>query len=337
MSKMSKSRGFSIIEVLVAAAILGVLSFAFIQFLGGAMKGQKNVQNAVDFDILKTSLNLVMNTKACDGAFRRAGSLPQITLPSGQSWSTLALGTNVIGPTAPLSIDQVVQGSSVVAEINKELGGGLKITKMDFTVATYDGTQTVVDPVTSASTIYRAFASRFRLEVTKQGPNSLGAPGYSTELGVRILVRPDATAANGIVEKCSTSSNAGSEVPPGMVGIGGKFAIHTNPQTPLRTLMAATQDCASRGFSLCSSEQWYQACVAAPAELIGTRVRSGTNWGPGDAGSFTSGEWVSSVTHVYGIIMNCPMNSSYGQDICSSGNYEFATQPRSYRCCKNLN
>ncbi len=209
--KSQKKSGFSIIEILVASMFLVAITYGFFQFLSGAMKGQKNVQNAVDFDILKTSLNLVLNTKACDGAFRSGGQAVQITLPVGQNWSTLVTGTNVISAGAPLPIESIHQGSSVIISnpsTDANLGGGLSVSKLEFTNAIYDGDQTVeTDPVTHTTANFKAFAATLLLEVTKQS-GSIGVQKFSKTFGVRILSNPLSTPA-GKVERCSSGQAKG--------------------------------------------------------------------------------------------------------------------------------
>jgi len=187
-NRQRSSQGFSIVIVLVAAALLGILALAFSEMIGGAMKGQKSVQNAVDFDVLKTSLNMVLSTRACDGAFKNSGG-SNVSLSFAAS---VAPGTNVI--TTPLSVTKVLQGSTPIADLSSpNLGGGMKLTKLEFVDAIYDGDQSV------SGTLYKAFVATLRVVATKQS-GSYGAPGYSKDFSVRIL----ANAASGLVEKCGS-------------------------------------------------------------------------------------------------------------------------------------
>jgi len=203
--------GFGLVEILITSAILGVLVLAFNQFLGGALKAQKNVQNAVDFDLLKTNLNLVLGSKACNGAFRQAnGSLLRLDLPTGVTWNTLVPGAKVVSPTAPLPIGRIQQGSSTIVEAMQNRGGGLEVRKLEFQEATYDGEQTVVDPATGIATIYRAFVAQLRVEAVKLG--AIGLPTLGTNVAVRLLVNDAVSANAGTVEKCSTPGGASSTV-----------------------------------------------------------------------------------------------------------------------------
>ncbi len=122
-----------------------------------------------------------------------------------------------------------------------------------------------------------------------------------------------------------------------MVAIGGQFAIDQAPRSPKLTLAAANGACTARNTSLCTSEQWYQACQAAPAALIQTRVNSGTGTGPGYGGaSYSSGEWTSSIGHYYGVIMNAPPTAQSGGDPCASGGTDYVYETHFYRCCTDL-
>lgn len=182
--------------------MLGFLVLAFSQFIGNAQKGQKNVQNAVDFDILKTNLNLVLNTSACNGAFSgsASGSDVVFTFPA-----TIAPGTNILSGSSPVPIFEIKQGSTVVARINENMGGGMKITKLQFIDAIYDGDQNVGTP----SVTYKAFVATLNVEAEK-ALNSMGTPGYSTNLGIRLLVLPTG-ATTGTIKKCAVSSSSPGE------------------------------------------------------------------------------------------------------------------------------
>ncbi len=186
--------GFSLVGVLVASAILGVLALTFSKYLTNAMKGQQFVQNAVDFDILKTSINMVLGTKACDGAFRDAsGSL--LTLAYSPNPSP---GTNII--SSPVSVAKIHQGSSIVADLsNPNLGGGLTLSKMEITDAVYDGTQL------SGGTSYNAFVAVLNVTAQKAQGALGGSGGFQKSFSVRLLLRPNATG--GIVEKCGSSGS----------------------------------------------------------------------------------------------------------------------------------
>jgi len=179
------SRGFSIIQILIGAVLLGSLAMAFVSFLNLANKGQKNVQNSVDFDILKTSLNLVFNTKACDGSLFSAASSP--TMLSFSIPSTLNVGQNLFPAGVPkLKIGEVRHGSTPIVTLGKTLPGGLKIEQLEIIEAIYDGVQVLgSNPLTDT---YHAFSSVVMMEGKKQ-EGSLGAKVLKTQISVRLLAQ----------------------------------------------------------------------------------------------------------------------------------------------------
>jgi hypothetical protein len=210
--------GFSIVQALVGAVILGFLAVAFSQLISNALKGQKNVQNAVDFDILKSNLNLTLNPRSCVGNFFiGTGSTPiTVTLPAGKNWGNLPPNTNLFAtPQSVVVIKQgsSEQGSSEIVKLNQVIGGNLKITKLEFIVANYAGNQSYTDPVTSVTTNYKAFTAQLQMQATKQGP-AIGALSYDTQLGVRLLFTAlgGSTGTTGTLTACGlpdpTSSSA---------------------------------------------------------------------------------------------------------------------------------
>ncbi len=203
---------------------MGVLALGFSQLLSGAMKGQKHVQNAVDFDILKTSLNQVFSTKACDGALYTGAANTTFTFPPG-----LTPGTDLANPASfpdGIPVDEVRHGISRIARRNDTLSGGLKITSLALTSAIFDGDQAV------GGVNYKALAARFRVKATKLG-SSIGSTELEHNLSVRLL----ANASDGKVEKCgnattgmtcfeledipaaTTRANRGFSTPHGLPGI----------------------------------------------------------------------------------------------------------------------
>jgi|GEM_PF-2679943 len=192
--------GFSIVMVLVSAALLGLLALGFSEMIGGAMKGQKNVQNAVDFDILKTSMNMVLNTKACDGAFKNAaGNSVELSFPG-----SMLLGTNIIAAASPVPIAKVLQGNSLIAEQGGNLGGGMTISKLELVDAIYDGDQTV------GGVPYKAFVATLNVEATKAA-GSYGKQSPQQKFSVRLLILPNAANTLGTVQRCDNYSGSSWE------------------------------------------------------------------------------------------------------------------------------
>lgn len=201
-----KRCGFSLIEALVAMAIMGIVVMAFMAFLKTAQKGQKNVQQSVDFDMFKTSLNLVFNTKACDGSLRDSGGQPMSI-----SWSSAPTSANptVTLPAGGLPIAEVRHGSTTLAKLNEVVPfnstSGLQLTRFHIVEAIYDGDQTAKSPITNLDVTYKALSALIEIEAQKPS-GSLGAKKLSTKISVRLLANP---SGNGVVEKCGLSSGVG--------------------------------------------------------------------------------------------------------------------------------
>ncbi len=191
-----RSKGFSLLEILVAMALLSVLAVAFITFLNNASKGQKNVQNAVDFDIIKSGLTLVTSTKACDNAFRNADNTKIKFTFTG----TPTLGSDIL--TGPLSVAKIFHGNTTIAELGASVGGGMNLEKMAFTSAVYNGIQR------EGSVDYKVFTTTLALEAKKQD-GSLGAIVLKAPLYTFRVLVADA-AGGGTLEKCSVSEASSS-------------------------------------------------------------------------------------------------------------------------------
>jgi len=199
----SRRAGFSIVMVLVSAALLALLALGFSQVIGDAFKGQKSVQNAVDFDILKTSINMVLNTKACDGAFKDgSGNNIQLSFPA-----VMSTGTNIILASTPVPVAKILQGNSIVAELGGSLGGGMTLSKLELLDAIYDGDQVVGTP----PVMYRAFVATLNVEVSKSA-GTFANPRPMRKFSVRLLARPNAGNTAGVVEKCGGTAQLLTQV-----------------------------------------------------------------------------------------------------------------------------
>jgi len=186
-------------QAMIGMAIMGIAAAGFMTFLNTAQKGQKNVQNAVDFDMFKTSLNLVFNTKACDNSLIGAGGTP-LTI----AWSSPpVLGANLIVAGSPLPIFKIKYGSSILAEISKSIPynstGGMTLSKFEVVEAIYDGEQSI------GSDTYKAFSSLIEIEATK-AVGSFGAQKFTTKIGIRLLANT-APGVVGQVQKCGANNS----------------------------------------------------------------------------------------------------------------------------------
>lgn len=249
MMNLRGQRGFSLIQVLVASSLMVILIMAFVSFLNFATKGQKNVQNSVDFDIIKTSMNMVFNTRACDGSlYKNATDNIEFILPAG-----MTLGDNLLSGASKIDIYEVRHGDSKVVRLGESVMGGLKINRLEVTDAIYDGDQ-VVDGVK-----YKAFAARIFIEVTKP-TGSLGAKTLSSTMSVRLLAI-GAGANQGKVNRCQNSFMSHL----GMTDQGGFYIDDDATTLPAGSDQAAAlqahKSCSDKGLRLCSASEVVVACA----------------------------------------------------------------------------
>lgn len=203
----SNRSGFTLIQALVSIAIMTVAILAFTTFLNQAQRTQKGVQNSVDFDMIKTSLNLVLNTKACDGSIQDSSGQPiKFVLPA-----TLNLGDNLFSNGVRFEIQKITHGSETIIEANKTLNG-LNFGNIEISDAIYDGDQSI-----NGST-YKAFITRLLVTATK-GKDVLGPKALSFAMSIRVLSR----ASDGLVDKCGPTNPQGAELlaDNGYIEIGG--------------------------------------------------------------------------------------------------------------------
>ncbi len=120
-SQKKHGNGFSLVGVLVAAGIMGFLAVVFSQMISNSQKGQKSVENSIDFDILRSSIQLVLNKPSlCGAAFKNSDT----TDPIARFHPTTSIPTDK-------KLHSIFMGSSKIAEVGMNLGGGLTITKLE--------------------------------------------------------------------------------------------------------------------------------------------------------------------------------------------------------------
>ncbi len=328
-----KNRGVSIIQVLVAAAMLGALAVAFSQFLSGSMKAQKNVQNNIDFDILKNSINLVLNSQNCiSPAQESSGKAVKLVL-------TAAADANGSFLASPVTVERIVHGGGTLVAMNQDLGGGLKITKLQVSSAVPDGPleSHLVD---SLPVNYKPYLVRLTMEGTK-AEGSLGKKVLTQEFVVRMLANQSGGASDNTnrIEKCG---GGGEEVAPtGTVkieGAGAPYFIDIASRGP-KKFTDAIRDCQTRGMRLCSSGQWISACIKNPGSVLQnlntaiTDENIGTDQG---ASGTRKGEWVEDL-YVNGTynVMNAGSAAPWIPDsLCTQTMSSAASHHQRYRCCK---
>jgi hypothetical protein len=118
---MKKHSGFSIASAMVGMVIVSMGAIALYTLIDNARKGQKGIQNSVDFDVLKSSIQLVLAKPAlCAGAFRTQTNTPA-KFPTSQPSETL---------------HQLMMGTSPIVQMDQLITGGLTIKKLELSQVT---------------------------------------------------------------------------------------------------------------------------------------------------------------------------------------------------------
>ncbi len=229
---MKIKNGFSIISVLVAAGLLGILALVFSKMIMNSQKGQKNVENSLDFDVLRSSIALVINNPShCAVAFKNSVS------PS----PTAAQFPNPSGVDANKKLESIVLGASTIAKVGMNLGGGLKIDKLELQD---------ISPVSTPN----KFEVALIVEATKAS-ESYGAPklsNASNPFRFSISTNPSTSEIIGC---------GGGSCPIGFVNSGGGFCIEGNRSyAGTLSYLNTINQCATLGASLCTASEWMLAC-----------------------------------------------------------------------------
>ncbi len=115
-NKLKSQAGFSLAGVMVAAAMLAVITVALTKVIQNGQQGQKAVNDSVDFSVLKGNIQTVLENRVlCRSAFRAGGGALQI--PNGAAGALINVGQIAIGGT------QIAANPLVI-------GSGLSITRL---------------------------------------------------------------------------------------------------------------------------------------------------------------------------------------------------------------
>ncbi len=325
-----KNRGISIIQVLVAAAIMGILAVAFTQFISGSMKAQKNVQNSIDFDILKNSINMVLNSQNCQSPIQdTTGKAVKLILAGAPDASGSFL-------SSPVAVERLTHGGGNLVTANQDLGGGLKVTKLEVSSAVPDGPNEN-HMVGTVSTPFKPYLVNLVLEATK-AEGSLGKKVLSQIFVIRMLANQGSIGDTvNRIERCVGGGE--DTAPPGTVridGAGAPFYFDINYTATAKPYHQAILDCHSRGMRLCTSGQWISACLKNPGGVIqGLNPILSTEVSGTDPGATSTGkaEWVDGLT-----VMNAlATTAGTSQYINTCTQTSIGNPPANhfrYRCCK---
>jgi type II secretory pathway pseudopilin PulG len=137
---VQRKKGFSLIQVIVVAGLMGFLALVFAKMATNSKRAQTGVQNSLDFDVMRSSVQQVIsNPGLCADAFFAANGTARARLnpasppPNNQQLHSIKIGSASTGY------------QTIVAK-NQKMGGGLVIEKLEFQNVT-----------TSAPNNYQAF------------------------------------------------------------------------------------------------------------------------------------------------------------------------------------
>jgi hypothetical protein len=205
--EMKTQTGMSLVGVLITAAIAGFLTLAISQMIVDGFKGQKTLQHAVDFEILKSSLALLLNSQACNGAFRADASGNFVMLNYN---TTPNIGDNILN--TPVSIFEIRIGNSPLIGQNVALANGLTLNRLELSNAIYEGEMTLGTPPAP----HHAFLSTLNVTLSKSDA-AFGRQVFTQNFNVRLLTR--AEPGGGRIERCELNLNVLSNIaaPPGPI------------------------------------------------------------------------------------------------------------------------
>ncbi|HVJ65766.1 MAG TPA: type II secretion system protein [Bdellovibrionota bacterium] len=194
---MRSKRGFSLIAVLVAAALIGILSLVFTSMFKHSNEMQKHVERGTEFSTVLNSLNLVLADPAsCSQALIKNNAAIQVTLP-------VPLGTVI-------DLDSVNFASAPIIKKDEKLLSGIIIKSIKLEFPTAGTAATVADPLNPGTNVPTTrFLTNF--SATGEKPPQINGPriAYNTP-AMPVALYVDAT---GKVVSCSSHSTVTADFP----------------------------------------------------------------------------------------------------------------------------
>lgn len=228
--------GFSLVGVLVASVIVGLLSVFFATMLSNSKKGQTGVQNSIDFDVLRSSIALVLkNPVSCAVAFKDAGT------PAGAA--------HFKNPPSSVSVSKrlnsIVLGTTTIAKVGMNLGGGLKINKLELRYVSGAAPNFLVALLVEATKVSGSFGSQvlnntanpFYLKIKTSGNAIVGCD--TTE-----IIRCNGVFANTLTTNSSyvfpfSAAQCGGSLPTaGCLGVISQFSACYSGEATFQVLNA---------------------------------------------------------------------------------------------------
>ena len=248
-----QNKGFSLIEVIVAMALLGVASVAFMSNVNNSQKGQRTIQDNAQFLRKVSSISIALSTSECGSAVKGLGnSALTLTVPNA-----LTLGQNILAGNANLEIEKVSLGDQIIFDKNNAITnpGNMSILIED---AVYTGDQAIDNNASPpVAVVYKKFNSTINITTAKNS-HSYGAKTMTESINAELLV--DST---GVVRKCGEAVPSEQYV---CTQIGGTWLATGIPKCTIAAggggdgsgvqadiTTAQTVSCSSYSYYICNS------------------------------------------------------------------------------------
>ena len=220
MGFVNSKRGFSLVSVMIASVLVGVLAIGVSKLIVGANQSQAQLQRNSDYTILVSSINsIVSKQELCAKAFKAAGGVDIDMNSSATDVILPAIG----GDPASIgySLESLWFDQSRILSNGELVAPGLTITALGLVPTT-----TVPDPLTietavpgdpAEKTYQRAFVSLFVKAEKSAGVGGL-AKKFEKNFPLEILFKP----LDGKIATCSMEGSffAAVNCDPGSVVVG---------------------------------------------------------------------------------------------------------------------
>jgi len=185
-SSQSKNiQGFSLVQIMIATVIMGVLAMAFSQMMNNSSKAQKTIAQSFEFQNIAALINMSLKDPAkCPLALQdAAGNQVVPTSPNATTFDV-----------ADIPIARIKVGSSVIADTTASVGG-VAISGMSLTQV-LPGNPNTLAPYTM----------KLRILASKGG-GSYGGATITTDLPISVTI---SSMLSPVIASCSTYGGGGA-------------------------------------------------------------------------------------------------------------------------------
>jgi hypothetical protein len=183
-----QKQGFSLVQVLVAAVLVGLIAITLSQVLNLSFKGQKSVVQSSEFQNTVTLIKLALSDPSrCPLALQNASGVKVV--PPNPNSTTFDVGD--------IPIEKIAVGASVIADL-AAVNPPVKITDMRLKQVINGNPNTGLP-----------YTMMLRIEGSK-GAGALGGSGMQTEIPISVTIQPLVSPQ---ITLCSTILGSVSKLP----------------------------------------------------------------------------------------------------------------------------